>query len=459
MAEQTGSEQLSEPAKLPGTSFSAPAPTSALTDPASAITDNDKRDLVRRISESSHLRKAPRLTELLNFLTERSISDCTVGLHEHEIGVSLFGREADYDTSQDNIVRVQVSQLRKKLDNYFAQEGLGDSLVVEIPRGAYLPVFRRRSVDSVSITQPVFSASTAIDIRGGGYSRSLVVALSIAVLLFAAASLWLWLRPTVPANVRTTDDQPSALASLWSQLIRQDTLTDVVLADSTLTILQDYSGGALSLDDLINRRFNSVFPPTMSSGERDQLLSMVERRYTSFTDVEMMVRIMRLRQPHIPVLAVHLARDYQIKSLKANNVILLGSKRSNPWVELFESHKNFRFNYPDRESQPIVLNSLPLTGEPASFVPVRDGIGYSTVTFLPNLNRTGAVMILEGENSISTNAAGEFVTSEEHLAKFFAMIGYTPGKASPPWFEVLLRIEKLQDAPRSFKIVAHRLIE
>ena len=100
MAEQTGSEQLSEPAKLPGTSFSAPAPTSALTDPASAITDNDKRDLVRRISESSHLRKAPRLTELLNFLTERSISDCTVGLHEHEIGVSLFGREADYDPAR-----------------------------------------------------------------------------------------------------------------------------------------------------------------------------------------------------------------------------------------------------------------------------------------------------------------------------------------------------------------------
>ena len=52
----------------------------------------------------------------------------------------MFGRSPGYDTAQDNLVRVQASQLRKKLQQYFAAEGRDEPVVIEIPKGSYVPI-------------------------------------------------------------------------------------------------------------------------------------------------------------------------------------------------------------------------------------------------------------------------------------------------------------------------------
>lgn len=425
-----------------------------------AVSTEEKRQLIARIAASAHLRKALRLTDLLRFLTERSIIGSTTSLREHEIGSSVFGREPDYDTSQDNIVRVQVSQLRKKLDNYFTLEGLGEPIIVEIPRGSYMPVFSHRAASNAAGagSHDEIPARLQHEVTPARPRRAVTI-LTTAVIILSALSLWLWhelaaIRPTAASMT----PRP-ALDSLWKQFSSKDIPTDVVLADSMLTILQDYGGGSLSLDGLLNRRYREIFPPTLPESQRQQLISMVERRYTSFTDVELMALITRIGRQVAFTPAIHLARDYQMRYLKANNVILLGSKRSNPWVEIFEPQMNFRFSYNQGQNEPIVQNLQPRSTEAASFTPVRDGIGYSVVAFLPNPDHRGSVLILQGENSISTRAAGEFVTSDEHLLSFFSKIGYSPGADPPPWFEVLLRIEKLQESPKSFHVVAYRLIQ
>ena len=45
----------------------------------------------------------------------------------HEIGVDVFQRPLNYDSAQDTLVRVQASQLRKRLERYFAEEGVNSS--------------------------------------------------------------------------------------------------------------------------------------------------------------------------------------------------------------------------------------------------------------------------------------------------------------------------------------------
>jgi DNA-binding response OmpR family regulator len=101
------------------------ATDSAFTEPLrpAQLSPAQKRELVARIARTPHLNRSVRLTELLTYLVERSIGDVSEGLREQEIGANLFGRDPNYDTSQDNIVRVQVSQLRKKLESYFSQVG------------------------------------------------------------------------------------------------------------------------------------------------------------------------------------------------------------------------------------------------------------------------------------------------------------------------------------------------
>src|ERR1700691_1401194 len=110
------------------------------------------RELLERIVASDPFQKSKRLRDLLLFLGERSLQDPYCTLREQEIGVEVFGRPPDYDTSHDTLVRVHVSQLRKKLHDYFLAEGRNEPLVIEIPKGSYVPLFRPRT--EIAETEP-----------------------------------------------------------------------------------------------------------------------------------------------------------------------------------------------------------------------------------------------------------------------------------------------------------------
>src|SRR5512134_1408809 len=102
-----------------------------------------RREAVRRVLGSAVLEKSTRLKDLLSFLAERSLEDTEASIPEQEIGLAVFGRK-DYHANQDNLVRVHVTQLRKKLEQYFAAEGARDPVVFEIPRGEYALRFQHR---------------------------------------------------------------------------------------------------------------------------------------------------------------------------------------------------------------------------------------------------------------------------------------------------------------------------
>jgi hypothetical protein len=97
--------------------------------------------LLERVINSRELKRAQRLRELLAYLGRRALKPRAQAVREQEIGAAMFGRQEDYDTSLDNIVRVTVSELRKRLAHYFQTEGADEPIVMEIPRGAYVPVF------------------------------------------------------------------------------------------------------------------------------------------------------------------------------------------------------------------------------------------------------------------------------------------------------------------------------
>ena len=60
------------------------------------------------------------------------------------IGVQVFGKEDSFDPRTDPIVRVQARRLRAKLVRYYREEGRADELIIELPKGGYAPVFKRR---------------------------------------------------------------------------------------------------------------------------------------------------------------------------------------------------------------------------------------------------------------------------------------------------------------------------
>jgi hypothetical protein len=229
--------------------------------------------------------------------------------------------------------------------------------------------------------------------------------------------------------------------------------TDIILADSMLSLFQDRIGKQLTLQDYLDRNFSARLPASFSPQERNELSNIILRRYTSMADVALFSRLQRLAQQSGASPTVHFARDYQIRHLKTHHVILFGSKRSTPWAELFEAQMNFRFEY--QNSHLPVMNRQPQPGEPSVYNWPGDGQGYAILAFLPNLDRTGNVLILQGDDQIATEAAGEFVTSEEVFAKFQQKIISPDGRL--PWFEVLLKTGKVGNASSSVEVLAYRL--
>lgn len=100
--------------------------------------------LLERIGASPGLRRAPRLREFLDYVARRSFRDGCIQIHEQEIGVAVFGRPETYDTSVDNIVRANATELRKRIEACFESDGRLEPLLMDISRGSCVPVFRHR---------------------------------------------------------------------------------------------------------------------------------------------------------------------------------------------------------------------------------------------------------------------------------------------------------------------------
>ena len=84
---------------------------------------NDWRwGLVKRVSDAPQFRNSPRLREFLLFACSRALQDRPDDLREQQIGCAVFGRRPEYNTSEDNIVRVEARKLRVRLEEYFTSE-------------------------------------------------------------------------------------------------------------------------------------------------------------------------------------------------------------------------------------------------------------------------------------------------------------------------------------------------
>jgi predicted ATPase len=99
-----------------------------------------------RIVQSRTFSNAPTLRRLLDHLVERSLQGSADRLKEYVLGLEVFDRGESFDPRIDTIVRVQARMLRRKLKEYYGAEGLVDPIVIELPKGHYVVMFRSASL-------------------------------------------------------------------------------------------------------------------------------------------------------------------------------------------------------------------------------------------------------------------------------------------------------------------------
>ena len=420
--------------------------------------------LLERVASSSHLRRATRLQELLHYLGRRSLKDHLESVHEQMVGVEVFRRPKGYDTSIDNIVRTSISELRKRVDAYFSSEGADEPLVMEIPRWNYVPAFRYRSVapQAVSTPPPVLESpilplpptlSEMSQPRSQSHARWMPIALMSAGLLVMAlitTCCYLWLQNrSLHRSFYPWQYEPS-VASLWSDILEARPDTDVVLADASFGLLQDFNKKTFPLDDYLNRSYIGELQRQNTSPEMQTLLNRVLRwNLGSQDEFKLAHRIMAL-DPLGKSIHLYDARDYMPDLTNRDNVILIGGSISNPWDDLFKDRMNFGLRF-DTDGAIAVVNRAP-TGSEAPIYAQSNSVQYCVIGYLPNPTHSGQVLLIEGTGAEATEAAGNFLLSENQLANFKKALHLD----RLPYFEVLLKVSSVQGTPLASTVEAYR---
>jgi hypothetical protein len=419
-------------------------------------------EVLERAAASSHLNRAARLREFLFYVGNKSLKDGSSDVHEQQIGSEVFGRQQHYDTSQDNIVRVNATELRKRIDAYFASEGANEPVVFQIPRGSYTPMFRLRAgtleqvlpekpAPVVEVVAPVEPAAVATP----WFRQAPLIAAAVFVMALAVLALGLWRQNQALYKQLHPWEGQQALAAFWQRFLDPHRETDIVLADTSFALVEDISGQSFSLSDYLNHSYlQKIQSADISPDRRADLGLMVSRLNGSLGDFRVAQRIEAL-DPASKTLQVQFAREYTADSIKEHNVILIGSQKSNPWVDLFNDQLNFTIEYDPKLNQSFIRNHNPKPGEQAMYAaPVNPyaSAGYSIIAYLPNPSHTADALIVAGTDSQATDAAGEFLTSDRSLQQLLAKL--PPGPI--PYFEVLLKTTRLSGTPFNAEILGFR---
>jgi hypothetical protein len=437
--------------------------------------------LACRVAASKGLSKSDRLPRFLLYVCEQHLMGRTHEITEQRIGIEIFNRATDYNPGEDNIVRSYARLLRKRLDIYFDGEGSGETMRIVIPRGGYVPIFQSSTMFRKQISPGLSKAEAGSSDFGAldelepevdkpspwheGDSAAQVsrrppwrtnpawlsslAALAVGALLASAGWLGLY-------AVQTQRAQAPAHA-MWLQLFQRDRNTLIVPSDSGLGILQNLSGHLVKVEEYANGSYLSEMPSPLGMNARN-FNDLARERYTSVVSLNITSQLTRLPEFIADRAQVRYARSITAEDIKNSNVILLGSKHTNPWVSLFEKRLAFRLEYTPEVDNSYVLNEHPAGAEQKIYRNSTDATSnhtFGAIAYLPGLDGAGKVLIVQGLNMAATQGAAEMLFNTSVIQPVLRR-ATLPGGALRP-FELLVETASIGATAPEARIIASRI--
>ena len=127
-----------------------------------SITNETEREELNWLLNSGVLGRSHNLTQLLKFICEKHFEGQAGQITEHALAVEALGRRDDFNPQTDTIVRVTVHQLRRRLQEIYADAGASRPVQIHIPAGQYAPSFVYKEGDPDRL--PSSGAGTAIPV-------------------------------------------------------------------------------------------------------------------------------------------------------------------------------------------------------------------------------------------------------------------------------------------------------
>jgi len=440
-----------------------------------ALEADPRWQAAQRAASGSALSRATQLQAILLFLVRNAILQPENTIHESDIARDVLGRRSDFKSVDDNIVRVQMGHLRKKLDLYFSTEGEGEEVAIVIPLGSYKPVFNFRfqpqpQSGPVPEQQPNTreGASGAEDQAGLSPASSTrqTPARTLPVSWVAAAcvaALVLGILGTLAAVHlrRVGSSLPNTIAfsnPILHRIFSPDAVVNVVVSDASLVSAQDVVHSDIAIGDYLNAAyFDKVEASTHDLALRSLLHQINHRRYTTLVDADIAAKCYRWGTIAGTKNSVKYARYMHVRDFQQGNFVIIGDRRSNPWTALFEPKLNFSIEEDPATHTYHFRNRNPQRGEPQTFGITPEGMGgaagYVDVAILPNPAGTGSVLLFNALWGDMIDAAADMILVPD-LPPALSRALATQSDHSTT--EILLRVHNLDAAQAGTEIVAIR---
>lgn len=427
-------------------------------------TPEEVRRALERILRSKHFAHAPMKQRFLQLICEAHINGRAGDLNEYLIGFEVFGRDQTYNPALDPIVRVGAHELRKKLEYYYRSEGESDEILLEIPVGSYSPMFTRRTAISGTATE----SKGADNSTPGSLVRAEKIWIGTLGLATIALIIIVGLLASSNRQLRRQNEQtispkgiPATYAPVWAPFLEQENPTLLVLGNPPV-----YRFGNPADPDSLSKSSIDLAPSEAQAlaetleKERFVMRHSPIRRlvlsydeYTGIGEAIGLHRVSALLDKVGKATVVKQSRTVSAEDLKNHDVILLGSAWVNEWSGKIPIVEDFLLG-----ASATIVNQHPSAGEEREYSARFDAAtgklieDYALITVKPNISEGNTVMVLAGTHSEGTQAAAEYIASEDSLRHLNQRLGQTNGKF-PKYYQVLLKVAVDNGIPTTISVV------
>ena len=421
--------------------------------PETVLMPEQQRELLERIVASRPFARAPQVRDFLRFIVERATVDGGASINETEIGRLVLRRQnSDFDPATDNIVRVQARHLRQKLAAYFADEGRDEPVVLTIPKGTYVPHFESRGLARVEELSDVLPEPVSHRSR-----RPLWVLLAGVGVLGAAIIAWAEWRTAHRQELHSQAVAQPEFHPVWAALARTGRRTSIILSDSSVSIVQNLLRKPVTLSMYLSPAYPREMLDGSGSATAARVLTEITKfPYTSLNSAIVASRLQLSASRAGIETALRFPRDITIREFESENFVLIGSRRSVPWMELVEEQLNFVHSGDPETLDFYLTNKTPQNAEQTAYRPGPDGSpSFASIALVPNMTGRGLIMCLQGLTGMANEAAEQLV-DDPKTSPLSTLLRSLP-VGSLPHVEILIRATGLGGAPVKTEVVATRV--
>jgi hypothetical protein len=351
---------------------------------------------LERVLGSPLFRASRRCHTLLRSITERTLTGDYDSLKERALGIEVFGRPADYDTSQDPVVRASAAEIRKKLAQYYQEAGHETELRIELPSGSYLADFHFHT------EKPTTAVQAAIPKPRNRIATAIAIAVCAGVLLVAA-------------SLAATSWRRSDLDHLWGPVVKAPGSVLVCVG-----LQAAYNLRSAQAQDEVQGIISPRVDRASRSPIREEDLVLIADRYVALDDALCLLRLTALLDRYRKPYRVRAQRSTSFADLRDTPAVLIGAF-DNPWTLRTADQLRFTFRKDSELDTGMVHDRLHPENSGWKLVnywPNWDvPVDYAIVTRMVDTTTDRPVIIAAGLTQYGTIGAGEFLSNQDYFSE------------------------------------------